>query len=106
MNLCFSTLGCTDRSLEEILRLAQQYAVPFLEIRGIGGEMNLGKIEAFSKISETDSLFHKYGVTPRVLGTSCAFHDPAKYEDALREGRESIEIAKEIENAIVEALAK
>ena len=94
MNLCFSTLGCTDRSLEEILSLAQQYNISFLEIRGIGGEMDLGKIEAFSKKAETNALFLEYGVVPRVLGTSCAFHDPAKYEDALREGRESIEIAK------------
>ena len=37
MKLCFSTLGCAERSLTDIFALARAYRIPCLEFRGIGG---------------------------------------------------------------------
>ena len=47
MKLCFSTLGCTERSLEDILLLAKKYNIQNLEVRGIGGVMDKGFTDAF-----------------------------------------------------------
>lgn len=98
MKLCFSTLGCHDHSLEEILSLAKNHGIDALEIRGISGELDNEKIACFSKeeASETKKAFARLGVRPLVLGTSCAFHDLSKYEAALAEGYAAIEIASRI----------
>lgn len=47
MKLCFSTLGCHDASLKEILELAQNYDVSAIEVRGIQGVMVNSDIECF-----------------------------------------------------------
>ena len=41
---CFSTLGCADRSLSDVISLAERYGISALEIRGIGGELKNEKI--------------------------------------------------------------
>ena len=38
MKLCFSTLGCHDRTLEEIFSLAKKFNIDALEIRGVNGK--------------------------------------------------------------------
>ena len=95
MNICFSTLGCTDRSLADILDLAVNYGVSGLEIRGIGSRMSNSDIPELSteKTDETLKMFTDAGVKPIVLGTSCKFHDAEKLAKAIKEGRESIDIA-------------
>ena len=96
MRLCFSTLGCSDRELEQILSLAKNYNISALEIRGIGGVLNNAQIDVFSpqSLQNTAKEFKKYGVTPIVLGTSCAFHNPEKYENAVTEGRYAVKLAE------------
>ena len=95
MKLCFSTLGCVDKSLGEVLVLAEAYSVEGIELRGLGGEIANGKIRDFAaeNASSTKTLFERNGKIPVVLGTSCAFHTEEKREKALREGREAIDIA-------------
>lgn len=99
MKLCFSTLGCSDRGLEQILALASDYKISAIEIRGIGGILDNSRINAFqpSKLNATASEFKKHGVRPLSLGTSCAFHDPEKYDAALSEGRYAVELAEALE---------
>lgn len=95
MNICFSTLGCTDRSLADILDVAVKYGVGGLEIRGIDSRMNNADIPELSagKTDETVKMFCSSGVKPIVLGTSCKFHDAQKLDKSIKEGRESIDIA-------------
>ena len=92
MNLCFSTLGCTERSLDEILDLCAQFGFTRLEIRGIGGVLDNRLIPDFSaeKIDETVKKFNSAGVAPLVLGTSCSFHEKENFENALNEGRAAV----------------
>ena len=95
MKICFSTLGCTERSLEEILALADKYSIDSLEIRGIGGVMDNRKIGAFlpENREETKAKFAASGISPLVLGTSCKFHDASKLGESMDEGYASIDIA-------------
>lgn len=95
MNICFSTLGCTDRSLADILELAVNYGIGGLEIRGIDSRMNNADIPELSAQStdKTLRMLDSAGVKPIVLGTSCKFHDAEKLDKAIKEGQESIDIA-------------
>jgi sugar phosphate isomerase/epimerase len=92
---CFSTLGCTDRSLQEILALAARFGVSALEVRGIGGVLNNGEIADFApeNAAKTKELMAAAGVTPLILGTSVSFHDEEKFAENLQMGSRDIEIA-------------
>ena len=95
MKFCFSTLGCTERSLDEVLELAKKYSIDTLELRGLGGVMDNRKIPELSPENReyTVAKFREYGVKPLILGTSCKFHDESKLAEALEEGYASIDIA-------------
>ena len=96
MKLCFSTLGCTERSLEDILLLAKKYNIHALEVRGIDGQLDNRLIPDFGedRQAETTALFRRYGVDPLVMGTSCRFHNAEQLEASMEEGFRSIEIAE------------
>lgn len=98
MKLCFSTLGCTERSFDDILLLAKKYDIHALEIRGISGCIDNGKIPEFfvENTEKTTKKFSDANVVPLVLGTSCSFHDESKYDNAIVEGKEAIDIAQRI----------
>ena len=97
--LCFSTLGCTDWNLDQILSLAEQFEISALEIRGMDGLMDNRQIPALSE-SESGQTLKKMdskGVKPWVLGTSCSFHDENKWFSAVEEGKACIDIASRME---------
>jgi sugar phosphate isomerase/epimerase len=98
MKLCFSTLGCTERNLDEVLTLAQSFSIDALELRGLCGEVDIRKMAELlpENLQATKETFAKYGVTPLVLGTSCKFHDETKLENSLEEGFYAIDVAQEI----------
>lgn len=41
LSWCFSTLGCTDLDLPAVADLAARFAVPYLELRGLAGSLDL-----------------------------------------------------------------
>ncbi len=92
MNLCFSTLGCSEKSLDEVLALCTQYEIPNLEIRGIGGELDNRLIPDFTaeNIAASATKIRTEGVAPLVVGTSCSFHDLNNYDCAIKEGRAAV----------------
>ena len=96
MRLCFSTLGCSDRNLDQIIALANNYGIENLEFRGIGGIIDNSQIESFLPINETDSKqkLAMSGITPAVLGASSVFHDAEKYDAAIADGIASIDVAQ------------
>ena len=98
MKLCFSTLGCFDKSLEEILVLSKKYNIPAIEVRGINGILQNDLIDVFSekKIEQTKRLFDRYQTVPLVLGTSCRFHQAEQFDKAIEEGLSSIRIAEAV----------
>lgn len=94
--LCFSTLGCCDRSLENIVFLAQKYNISAIEIRGLGGVIDNATIAEFKEenIPATDKLLRSSGITPIVLGTSCSFHNEDNFNKSIKEGEAAIKIAE------------
>ncbi len=95
MKLCFSTLGCAERNLSEILSLSEKFNLPYLEIRGIGGVLDNAVIEDFCEenATKTKEIMMKSGVTPVVLGTSCMLHTEDSAALALIEARAAISVA-------------
>lgn len=59
LRYCFSTLGCADLSFPEICRLAKDFSIPTLELRGIGGRMDMPQYCA------------EQGLTPAHLNKLC-----------------------------------
>ncbi len=98
MKLCFSTLGCCDRNLDEILALCTRFEIFALEIRGIGGVLDNRLIPDFGeeRINSTAECFGNAGVTPLILGTSCSFHEKDNFESAVCEGKAAVFTASEL----------
>ena len=98
IKLCFSTLGCTNRSLSDVISLAECYGIKALEIRGLGGELQNEKIVDFSSenILKTKQKFSDAKILPLVLGTSVSFHNGSSFFQSLAEGKNSLELASRI----------
>ena len=98
MKFCFSTLGCTEYSLDEALMLAKKFNIPALELRGLCGEVNICKMAELlpENRAATKGKFREYGVVPLILGTSCKFHDEAQFDSFIEEGIYAIDTAREI----------
>ena len=96
MKLCFSTLGCHDYSLDEIIALAKRYSVDALEIRGIGGVMDNFAIPEFSEenAETTKRRLAEEGISILSLGTSCSFHDSGKLAAMIESAKGQILIAE------------
>ena len=96
MKLCFSTLGCFDYTLDEIIALAERYGVDALEIRGINSVMDNRAIPEFSEecAEETKKKLAERGIRLYSLGTSCSFHDAAKRDNMIATAKEEILVAK------------
>lgn len=96
MKLCFSTLGCSDYSLDSIIALAKNYGIEYLEVRGINGTLENKDIAEFlpENAEKTKKALSDAKISPRVLGASCAFHNPAKYRENIETGKADILIAE------------
>lgn len=95
MKQCFSTLGCVERPLSDILSLAQTYQIPYLELRGIGGVIDNREIAAFApeRIAATRTCLENAGLRVRVIGASASFHDPRERASSLAEAHTAVRIA-------------
>ncbi|MBR2965713.1 MAG: sugar phosphate isomerase/epimerase [Clostridia bacterium] len=96
MKLCFSTLGCSDYSLDGIITLAKNYGIEYLEVRGINGTLENKDIAEFlpENAEKTKKALSDAKISPRVLGASLAFHDPGKYRDCIEAAKTDILIAE------------
>lgn len=96
MKLCFSTLGCFDKGLEDILLLAKSFSVAAIELRGIGGALENDDIAVFlpeHRESTRQKLFQS-GLELPVLGTSCSFHRKERLNSSIEAGKRAIRIAE------------
>lgn len=96
MKLCFSTLGCWDYTLKDIISLAKNYGIEHVEIRGINGVLENKDIPEFfaENAEKTKKMFADAKIAPRVLGASCAFHNPARYRENIETAKSDILIAE------------
>lgn len=98
MKLSFTTLGCPGWDWETILTQASSMGFDGIELRGIGGEMRLAKLDIFSpgRLQKTASEMADRGLAFSCLDTSCNFHDTDKLAESFAEARETIDLAYEL----------
>jgi len=90
MRLAFSTLGCPHWGLAEIARAARKFDYEGIELRALGGSINLLERPEFQgdAIEETRTLLLRQNLAICCVDTSCSF-------DAIdeRTRQENVEIA-------------
>lgn len=98
--LAFSTLGCPDWSLTQIVDFAARYDFKGIEVRGLMREMDLTKCAEFSKQnrSATLGMLHDNGLAFVNLGSSATLHFAKGSERTknLDEGKRFIDLAQEL----------
>lgn len=94
MKRSFTTLGCPDWSFERVLSQAAAMGYEGIEIRGVDGEMFADKIAQFKPGVQRDTLraLAKAGLMMCGFGTSVNFHDAAKTDDMLAQGKAAIDV--------------
>lgn len=90
MKLSFSTLGCPQWELERVVGAAREYGFEGIELRALGGSLDLLDRPEFQPqaIEDTGRLLREAGVEVVCVDTSCSFHSPSRAERT-----EQIEIA-------------
>jgi sugar phosphate isomerase/epimerase len=96
MKLSFSTLGCPEWSWDHIVEQAAQCGYDGIEIRGVAGEMYVPRIAPFSpeRLASTMADLAKRGLEIVSLDTSVKFHLADRRDEFLREGIETIDLAR------------
>jgi sugar phosphate isomerase/epimerase len=76
MKLAFSTLGCPNWELPQITEAARRLGFDAVELRAIGGSLDLLSRAEFSveEIANTRRYFEQEGIKICCLDTSCSFH--------------------------------
>jgi sugar phosphate isomerase/epimerase len=82
MKLAFSTLGCPDWNLAQIVEAAQRFRYDGVELRAIGGSLDLLSRREFTsgEVASTRRYFEDHAVSICCIDTSCSFHSPDRSE--------------------------
>ena len=77
MRLAFSTLGCPNYELEDVLRAAREYGFAGVELRALGGGLDLLARPEFAPgaVGATRRRLEDEGLSVCCVDTSCVFHD-------------------------------
>jgi len=104
MKLAFTTLGCPDWTLQEIVENASRMGFDGIEFRGLKDEIDISKLPEFTReIEETKKLFsdHKITVSGIALSARFAVVDSEKMEKHFEETRRGIKLAAQLDAKIV-----
>ena len=82
MKLAFSTLGCPNWELDQIAATAQRLGYDGVELRAVGGSLNLLDRPEFGpgKVKAARALFAESNLEICCVDTSCTFHSPSRTE--------------------------
>lgn len=99
MKLAATTLGCPDWDFEKILTQFEKMGLDGMEIRGLEGEMDADKISYFLPENAEDTLrrLAEHHVKLAGFGTSCNFHNADQYDDAILQGKRSIDVCERMQ---------
>ncbi len=95
--LAFSTLGCPEWTLSEILDFAKGNQFAAIELRGLMGNLNLPSSPEFApaQIAQTKKEISARDIKIACVSSSSALHeiDPAKREQSLADAKQFIDLA-------------
>jgi len=76
MKLAFSTLGCPNWELAEVIAGAHKYGYDGIELRALGGSLDLPGCGEFAaeRIATTREYLKREGIAVCCVDTSCTFH--------------------------------
>ena len=88
MKLAFSTLGCPNWELDQIVETASRLGYEGVELRAIGGSLDLLARPEFTSenVSVTRASFENRNVEICCVDTSCTFHSPDQQERSAQVG--------------------
>ncbi|MCZ8514170.1 sugar phosphate isomerase/epimerase [Paenibacillus filicis] len=86
MKLSFTTLGCPEWDLDTIIRSAAEYGFDAIDFRGVGTEMNIYKLSAFSDSAQsTKKQIQAAGLRVSCFSSSVQLVSIEKFGDYLAE---------------------
>jgi sugar phosphate isomerase/epimerase len=105
MKMSFSTLGCPDWTLDQIVGRACEYGFDGIAFRGLNGELDLTRVDEFSpsRRRHTLSLIKRAGLVCNMLLTSTRvmLTDPVELAASLRNAKAHIDLAADMESPAV-----
>lgn len=98
MKLAFSTLGCPDWSLEDILSTAKDLGYDGVEIRGIGRELSAPAAKPFApeNLDATVARFKQLGLEISCLTSGVRLNECYRIESHMADGRAYIDLAQKL----------
>lgn len=86
MKLAFSTLGCPNWDLEQIADTAQRLGYDGVELRAVGGSLDLLDRPEFTcgNIRAARAMFEDRNLEICCVDTSCTFHSPHQMERSVQ----------------------
>ena len=97
MKVSFSTLGCPDWTLRQVIDLARRERYDGIELRFIQGDAALWRRPEFTGpgLADTVAELGGAGLVVSCVDTSCFFHapDPSERQRTLEEGRRMLALA-------------
>src|ERR1044072_5542692 len=86
MKLAFSTLGCPDWDLAEVIAGARKYGYEGIELRALSGSLDLPGCDDFAakRIATTREYLKREGLEICCVDTSCTFHSTDPNERAAQ----------------------
>ncbi|MDQ3009965.1 MAG: sugar phosphate isomerase/epimerase [Acidobacteriota bacterium] len=99
--IAFSTLGCPNWEWKKVLDQAAQHGYAAIELRGVGGEMDLPKSPQFigAKLKESLKDLDALGLKISDLGASAKLGevDPKKRAEQLTEARRFVDLSHQMQ---------
>ncbi|RJS92154.1 sugar phosphate isomerase/epimerase [Candidatus Bathyarchaeota archaeon] len=104
MKISFTTLGCPNWTLEEIIRNASEMGFDGVEFRGIKDEMDISKLPEFTRdIEKTKKLLSDHKIAVAGIGVSAKFAviNPEEKKKHFDETRRNLKLAAQLDAPIV-----
>ena len=105
MKLAFSTLGCPNWNLAQIIEVARRLGYDGVELRAVGGSLDLLSLPEFNAkgIAKTKGYFEDHGIEICCVDTSCTFHSLDE-EERLAQVEQALahaELAAELRSPLI-----
>jgi len=104
MKLSFTTLGCPDWGLQEIVENASRMGFDGVEFRGIQDEMDISRLPEFTRdLDETKKMLskHKIAVSGIAISARFAVIDREEKEKHFEETRRNLKLAAQLDAHVV-----
>ena len=104
MKLAFTTLGCPNWTLQEIVENASRMGFDGIEFRGVQDEMDISRLPEFTvDLEKTKKLLsdHKIAVAGIAISAKFAVVDPEEKRKHFDETRRNLRLAARLDTRVV-----